>query len=464
MELKEILAEIKQEQKRNSQKFIILDDDPTGTQCSNDVYVYFKWGREQIDELLNDDNHAASFILTNSRSLLKRDTIALHTTLVRTILTEARVLNKDVQILSRSDSTLRWNYPCEVDAIAAAIRNDGKDPGAEIICPCFIEGNRLTQNDIHYAADHDRWIPIGETEFAQDRTFAYHSSNLIEYICEKRQKKISMDHFISISNSALEEQSSKVLDQLMKAEDGQFIIVNAVNDKQIAYFALQYLKACRKGKHFLYRGASSMIRYLMKQPYIQDWRPKKADTTNAGGGLIVAGSHVEKTTRQLRTAEENGICQTVVFHQSSLLQGIKAQQIEADNCAKKIEEYLVAGRSVCYMTDRRRIDLPDKDEQAQLVFTSKISECFLSVIKKIHTVPSFIIGKGGITSCALGKMVMRTDRVLVLGQIEKGITVWRGEAGALFSNVPYIVFPGNVGNEKTLMHVIKIMKMLTDEF
>jgi uncharacterized protein YgbK (DUF1537 family) len=464
MELKEILAEIKQEQKKNSQKFIILDDDPTGTQCSNDVYVYFKWGREQIDELLKDDDHAASFILTNSRSLLKRDTIALHTTLMKTILAEARTLHKDVQILSRSDSTLRWNYPCEVDAIADAIRNDGKDPGAEIICPCFIEGNRVTKNNVHYAIDHECWIPIDETEFAKDKTFAYHSSNLIEYICEKRQKKISMDHFITISDSALEEQSGTVLDQLMKAEDGQFIIVNAVNDEQIAYFALQYLKACRQGKCFLYRGASSMIRYLMKQPYIPDWRPKKADATNAKGGLIVAGSHVEKTTKQLQTAEESGLCQTVVFHQSSLLQGIKAKQIEANSCAKKIEEYLAAGRTVCYMTDRQRIDLPDKDEQAQLIFTSQISECFLSVIKKIHTVPSFVIGKGGITSCALGKMVMRMDRVLVLGQIEKGITVWRGEEKALFPNVPYIVFPGNVGNSETLMHVIKIMEMLSDEF
>jgi uncharacterized protein YgbK (DUF1537 family) len=383
---------------------------------------------------------------------------------MRTILAEARTLHKDVQILSRSDSTLRWNYPCEVDAIAAAIRNDGKDPGAEIICPCFIEGNRVTKNNIHYAIDHECWIPIDETEFAKDKTFAYHTSNLIEYICEKRQKKISKDHFISISDSALEEQSSTVLDQLMKAEDGQFIIVNAVNDKQIAYFALQYLKACRQGKYFLYRGASSMIRYLMKQPYIPDWRPKKADAMNAKGGLIVAGSHVGKTTKQLQTAEESGLCQTVVFHQSSLLQGIKAKQIEANICAKKIEEYLAAGRTVCYMTDRQRIDLPDKDEQAQLIFASQISECFLSVIKKIHTVPSFVIGKGGITSCALGKMVMRTNRVLVLGQIEKGITVWRGEEKAQFPNIPYIVFPGNVGNDETLMHVIKIMEMLTDEF
>ncbi|MCH4282042.1 MAG: hypothetical protein LKF83_02745 [Solobacterium sp.] len=464
MELKEILSEIKQEQEKSKQKFIVLDDDPTGTQCCNDVYVYFKWGRKQIDELMNDDDHAASFVLTNSRSLLKKDTMALHTSLMKTILAEAKAQHKDFQILSRSDSTLRWNYPCEIDAIADVIRNDGIDPGAEIICPCFIEGGRLTKNNIHYAAEHDCWIPIGKTEFAKDRTFAYHSSNLIEYICEKRKMPIDRDRFVSVSNAALEEQSNTVLDQLMKAEDGQFIIVNAVNEKQIAYFALQYLKACRQGKHFLYRGASSMIRYLMKQPYIPDWRPQKEDMKNGRGGLIVAGSHVEKTTIQLQTAEKAGLFETVVFHQASLLLGEECQQSEIENCTEKIEKALSAGRTVCYMTDRRRIDLPDCDEQMQLKFASQISASFLSVILKIHTVPSFVIGKGGITSCALGEMMMRTDRVLVLGQIEKGITVWRGEEKALFPNVPYIVFPGNVGNGETLMHVIEKMQILSGGF
>lgn len=455
MELKDILCKIQEELHKSSMKYIVLDDDPTGTQCNNDVYVYLKWNKEQIDELLLDEERQVAFILTNSRSLSIEETTQLHQSLMKTICAEARRLHVDYQILSRSDSTLRWNYPFEIDAIAREMRNEGIVLGAEIICPCFIEGGRITKNDVHYANMNGEYVPVAETEFAQDKTFAYHSSNLKEYIQEKRATRIKDDRFVCIQETDLQRQADNVLTRLMNTQDGDYVIVNATNHKQLAFFAWQYLKACQQGKHFLYRGGASMLRYLGKHPYVPYWRPLKK---GENGGLIVAGSHVDKTTRQLAQASRNGLVQTVTFHQACLLTRESYVQAEIQRCVKEVDEKMSDGSTVCYMTDRNRIDLPGGDKQAQLQFAAKISQAFLSVVTRIHTVPSFVIGKGGITSCQLGEMIMNSERVLVGGQIADGISIWQGSEMAIFQNIPYVVFPGNVGDDMTLIDVIETLR------
>lgn len=457
-EIEEILSAIQDEMNQSHMKYIVLDDDPTGSQCCNDVYVYFTWGHEQMKQMLQD-GHDVSFLLTNSRSLSVAETVSLHTLIMKTIVEEAKALGIAFQILSRSDSTLRWNYPSEIDAISTALAQAGIEPGAEIICPCFIEGGRITRNDIHYAFVNDGWLPVGKTEFAKDPTFAYQSSDLKEYICEKRKEDLSQEQFISISEEELENESEHVLEQILFTKTGQKIIVNATTEKQLAFFTLQYVKACRQGHRFLYRGGSSLLRFLMKNPYIPFLEPEEMySEKHSTGGLIVAGSHVEKTTKQLAVLQKYNSCTFVIFHQKVLLESPKNVLQEIQRCAAEIETNLKKGINVCYMTDRKRIDLPQKDGKAQLDFAMEISNHFLSVVGSLHTIPSFVIGKGGITSCELGKRIMNRDRVKVAGQIVDGVTVWNGDEYALFPNIPYIVFPGNVGSDETLLNVVNKMQ------
>jgi uncharacterized protein YgbK (DUF1537 family) len=51
------------------------------------------------------------------------------------------------------------------------------------------------------------------------------------------------------------------------------------------------------------------------------------------------------------------------------------------------------------------------------------------------------------------------NRARVLGQISAGVPVWRLEqqTPARFANIPYIVFPGNVGGPDSLKEAVQML-------
>ena len=98
----------------------VLDDDPLGGQAVSDVPVYFSWDRETVEGIL-DSGTDSFFILTSSRSLSSDMAAKVCYEAVRNIAAACRERGKSLQIVCRSDSTLRIHYPEETDAIAAAL-------------------------------------------------------------------------------------------------------------------------------------------------------------------------------------------------------------------------------------------------------------------------------------------------------------------------------------------------------
>ena len=71
--------------------------------------------------------------------------------------------------------------------------------------------------------------------------------------------------------------------------------------------------------------------------------------------------------------------------------------------------------------------------------------------------PGFIIAKGGITSSDVGTKALRVRRATVLGQVRPGIPVWLTGPESKFPEMPYIIFPGNVGEITTLREVVELL-------
>lgn len=44
-----------------------------------------------------------------------------------------------------------------------------------------------------------------------------------------------------------------------------------------------------------------------------------------------------------------------------------------------------------------------------------------------------------------------------MGQIKPGIPVWETDKQSKFSTIPYIIFPGNVGEDTTLKDIVKLL-------
>ena len=85
----------------------------------------------------------------------------------------------------------------------------------------------------------------------------------------------------------------------------------------------------------------------------------------------------------------------------------------------------------------------------------EISDAITGIIGKLTVRPRFIIAKGGITSSDVGTKALRVRRADVIGQVKKGIPVWMTGKESRFPGMPYIIFPGNVGEESDLRDIVE---------
>ena len=168
--------------------FVVLDDDPTGTQCVHDINVYTSYDIDTLTDAFRDDR--LFFLLTNSRALSEEKTTLLHEEICRNVSEAARINGKKYLFISRGDSTLRGHFPLETDILSEGLKRDYGHVDGTILMPFFKEGGRFTIDDIHYVKYGDKLVPCGTTEFAKDKTFGYKSSDLKEYIAEKSKGKI----------------------------------------------------------------------------------------------------------------------------------------------------------------------------------------------------------------------------------------------------------------------------------
>src|SRR5260370_18817330 len=113
---------------------------------------------------------ATSFVVTNSRSRGDRAAAQLTTRAARGLIAVAGRRGARIDLISRSDSTLRGHMFAEVAALAAVHRDTlGVGPDGVLLAPAFIEAGRLTAADIHWARTPAGLVPVGEPEVARDR-------------------------------------------------------------------------------------------------------------------------------------------------------------------------------------------------------------------------------------------------------------------------------------------------------
>jgi uncharacterized protein YgbK (DUF1537 family) len=82
----------------------------------------------------------------------------------------------------------------------------------------------------------------------------------------------------------------------------------------------------------------------------------------------------------------------------------------------------------------------------------------VAAVAAIDGRPGWVVAKGGITSSDVGTLALHVRRALVLGQIRPGVPVWRLGPEARYSDLPYVIFPGNVGSPTTLTEVVTLLQ------
>lgn len=236
----------------------------------------------------------------------------------------------------------------------------GEKIHGEIVAPFFLEGGRITMGDVHYVVQKDgEMIPAGETEFAKDKTFSYCASNLREWIEEKTAGKVKAEDVLSFSLEDLRNsRPEEIADRLETVNDFGKVIVNAVCYEDMIAFALGYEMALEWGKRFMFRSAAAVPKVLGRitdQPLLT--RKDMIREETKAGGLIIAGSHVKKTTDQLNSLLSDPKRMAVEFNQHLILDHEKMEK-EFERVIGLVNWYINEGHTTVVYTRRKRLDHP----------------------------------------------------------------------------------------------------------
>jgi uncharacterized protein YgbK (DUF1537 family) len=420
-------------------KIIVLDDDPTGSQTVHGCLLLTRWDVVTLKEALAD-NALLFFVLTNTRGMSGERASAVTREVCRNL--KQALAGQDIHpvFVSRSDSTLRGHYPVETDVMSEELGPFD----AHFLVPAFFEGGRFTRNSIHYLRTDGKEIPVHETEFARDSVFGYRNSYLPDYVEEKTGGRIpaaSVKRFLLADLRAGEHQ------RLLGLSGNACVVVDAESQDDLNCFASDLLTAAVSGKRFLFRSAASLLTALAGLPPQPVPAGQMARYVRCGKpGAVIVGSHVPKTTSQLRELLKQPGVAPIEVDVRRLPQDHVMLLAEV---LVRVEALHVAGQTPVIYTSRTERSFPD--QAARLTFGEQVSGFLMDVVRGLPKTLGYLVSKGGITSNDVlsSGLALRTARLL--GQILPGVSVVRCPPDhARFADMPVVIFPGNVGDDSAL--------------
>lgn len=429
---------------------IVIDDDPTGTQSVSGLPVLTRWTPDDLAWAAAES--PAVYLQTNSRSLSEQDAFAITSDAAAAAL---RTFGHHAILVSRSDSTLRGHFPAETDALIAESSAAGIAVDTVVLAPAFPQAGRITADGVHYLLDGGRRLPVATSEFASDATFGYRSSDLREWVVEKTGGRYSAADVAVLHRDT-------TLDELMSPRyQMPVIVVDAETDDDLARAASLLRAAQVNGRRFVYRVGPPFVRAMLGRP-----SPVPVDVSAPGigvadataGGLIVVGSHVDVTARQLAALRDRRPGLPVIELDVDSVASGSSEVVTAT--ASELRSALVAGDAILQTTRTlRREDSPDESLRLARLVSSAVSATVKQSLNGLR--PRFVIAKGGITSSDVAKHGLGVTRATILGPVLPGIVaLWRIETGPL-AGTPYVVFPGNVGDSMALDDVYERLSHLT---
>ena len=435
----------------------MLDDDPTGSQTVHGVSVVFDLDPRQYARALADPG-STGFVLTNSRSLPEADAETLTGRVGRDLAELEQRLGGPISIVSRSDSTLRGHLVAEVRALHRARRQvTGRGYDGVLFVPAYLEAGRVTAGDTHWALVHGQRVPVGRTEFAADPVFGYTASDLRDYLVEKTAGRVRRDEVHSLSLDDIRSGGPARVTQLLAGVDsGRFVVVNATEYADLEIVVLGVLEAQAAGQTFLHRSGPSFVRALAgiaPHPPLtseQIWPCGRPD----GHGLVVVGSHVGLTNRQIAALRIEGQFAEVLVEVPALIDPSRRERHIAEVTDRVISE--LAAADVLLVTSRHVESGSDGGDALQISRTVSAAVARI-VAGTLEAGPDWIVAKGGITSHDVAVAGLGIRRAVVVGQFLPGlVSLLRPvESRAAAVGVPFVVFAGNVGDEHTLADVVR---------
>ena len=189
----------------------------------------------------------------------------------------------------------------------------------------------------------------------------------------------------------------------------------------------------------------------------------------AGHGLVVVGSHVGQTSRQVAALRARAATTDIELDVPAVLAttGLAATGLAATGLATGSDVVMGTARrviaalahsDVLLYTSRAVVAAPDA--AGSLAIARTVSAALSRIVREaLAARPAWVIAKGGITSHDVMLHGLGIRRAEVAGQLFPGtVSVFRPlDAAPEAVGMPYVVFAGNVGDDGTLAQVVTIL-------
>lgn len=406
---------------------IVLDDDPTGTQCAANVTVLLGGGQGELAAALRDS--ASVYYETNTRSL----DVAAAVRLVRRVRRDGEAaaarLGIEIRFVLRGDSTLRGHVFEEAAEFL--------DPGGVILfVPAYPEGGRTTEGGVHFLNQGGGKVPVALTEFAKDPVFGYSTSDLGEFVR-------SRSHRPSIEVPLARVRAGLLQEAILAAPDGAVVIPDAVTDGDIRQIAQAVDLVLNAGRQIVVRCAAPLAAELAGVR--SDSRLEVPFQPAPLRLLVACGSHTQGARSQVDHLAAQFGAPSVIRTESAL----EDPMAEAERVAAAELEAMDARGFAFIATERTRLP-----QHGSLAHGSRIMTALTQAATLLIPAVDAVITKGGITSSEIMRTAAGATRTRVLGQFEPGISAMTLETGT-GRRLVCVVVPGNVGDQAALARIVR---------
>jgi uncharacterized protein YgbK (DUF1537 family) len=420
-----------------AERYVVLDDDPTGTQAVQDVPVLLRWSPDAVRAALV--TAPSVHLLTNARALDASGAEKVTFDAAST----ARLAMPDARIVLRGDSTLRGHLLAEYRAAARAAFAQ-REPVVMLV-PALPAAGRVTLAGVHYAGS----VPVHETAYARDGVFSYRSSRLLEWAEERTEGLLPADSGIEVPLHELRDRGSDaVLGALLEASgrERSAVVPDVETGDDLSVIADGARRAYELGLPLLIRSAPTFVGVLTGTGADGFAPPPDADD----GLLVVCGSYVERTTEQLESLYEARAVAPIEVHVGALLGSPDDASAEVARAAQLADARLRSDGIAVLATPRHR-----PAGALSLSAGMRVAHGLAQVLPAMACVPGVVLAKGGITAHVTAASGLGCDRALVVGPIATGIARWRVSVDG--RELDFVVFPGNVGDQDHLSAVVSLI-------
>ncbi|MBA2357891.1 MAG: hypothetical protein H0V84_05625 [Actinobacteria bacterium] len=409
-----------------SQPLIVLDDDPTGTQAVVDTPVLLEWDAELVSEAARGAR--AVHLLTNVRAFPPERARAVTHDGARTAVEALG----EPRLALRGDSTLRGHLLEEYLAVCDA-RFGGRRPPL-LLVPALPHAGRVTVDGVHLIERNGTRTPLHETEYARDGGFAYSDARLLRWAEERTYGLLRADEGLEVKPAGV----AAAIGELQGTSTVVVPDAETLGDLEVIAGGLR--AAEREGAEVVVRSAPTFVGVLAGNLAVGFAEPP----ATGGPLLVVVGSYVPQTTRQLAALASRHPESIIEVNVAALASG--SPETEIERAAREARRRLESDGLAVLATPRERpvgVATLDAGERIAAGLARAAGAAGASVV----------LTKGGITAAVTARVGLGARRAICRGPLVDGVALWELEDGT-----PYVVFPGNIGDDATLLEVVELLR------